>query len=250
MKDFIVRTIVGWICIGSIIISLFFLTPHKKARADLFGGDVAVLTQILVQAINTVTQLRNVLQASRETVGILDEMNRGVKEVLRLAKTAHIPLPPQVYEKAKQLDEAVNTARQFYGVIPERAHAKEKVQYQSGVEALFLSQDAFEYSTFLDNTGESVKSSAIVANQSSATRLTAETLGVVLQAISHSNRIQAKSLEIEATERVENSTREAARYENFLDSHSAFQNQLSSPAFSPLTPIWGEGDTGRNGRTP
>lgn len=235
------RTKVGqkigqWICLGSIAIPLVYLPVYTRpAKADIWGADVGVLMQILVQSIQTVAQLQSVLKTARETTAILDEMNRGVKEVLRLADTAHLPLPPQVYETARQIDQATQLAKSQYGIISDRAPLKDKNEYRNGVEGLFISQDAFDYSTFLDQKGESVKSSAVVANQASATRLTAETLGVVLHAISHSNRIQAKTLQIESTRRVEDSAKDAAQFDNFLETQSALRSQMEAPGFTRLS---------------
>ena len=43
----------------------------SPARADLFGGDVAVLSQILVQAVMQLQQLRNLLSTAKENVDLL-----------------------------------------------------------------------------------------------------------------------------------------------------------------------------------
>jgi hypothetical protein len=91
--------------------------PNKPAQADLFGGDVAVLLQILVQAIDQVYKLQQIIGKAQQTVNILEDMNRGVKEVLRLADTAHVPLPPGVYAQAKSIDQAATEARRLYGDV-------------------------------------------------------------------------------------------------------------------------------------
>ncbi len=239
MRETITRKIAQWFCLGGIAIPLMFFPPAiKPARADIWGADVGVLLQILVQAINTVAQLQAVLKSAKETAAILDEMNRGVKEMLKLAETAHVPLPPQVYEAAKKIEAANMLAQRQYGTISDRAPLKDKNEFQNGVDGLFISQDAFDYSTFLDEKGERVKSSAVVANQASATRLTAETLGVVLHAISHSNRIQAKTLQMESTKRIEESAKSAAQFDNFMDTQAALRSEMDTQGFTPLNSIF------------
>lgn len=226
------KKIVAWICIGSISIGSVFLRP-KEVRADIWGGDVVVLAQILVQAIQQVHNLVQIVGRARETVNLLEEMNRGVKEVLKLSETAHIPLPNQVYENAKKIDQATEEARRVYGVLSEKSPQYTKTHYRSGVEGLYLSQDAFDYSTFLDEQGKKVKSASIIASQATATRLTAQTLGVLLHAISHSNRLQAKELEINSTKRIEDASKEDANYESFIKTHEAVETEFKS-GFSPL----------------
>lgn len=246
------RKIIAWFSIGAVVIAGVLSVPVREASADIWGGDVAVLVNILAQAIKQLTALQSIIGTTRQTVSILEEMNRGVKEVLRLAQTAHVPLPKQVYEQASQIDQALDTARRMYGSLSGSAPPFQRAHYQSGIEGLFLSQDAFDYSTFLDKTGEKVKTSAVVASQASATRLTAETLGVVIHAISQSNRIQAKSLEISSTDRLEHTARANASFQTFLDSHNVIENDLRSSGVSPLNSFAAPASTNgsENGRIP
>lgn len=235
------RKALTWISIAFILFCALFLRPCRLAQADLFGGDVAVLSQILVQTIQQLSTMRSILGQARDTASMLEELNRGVKEALRLADTAHVPLPQQVYDQAKSLDQALETAHQVYGVLPESAPHYDQMQYRSGAEGLFLSEDAFDYSTFLDKQGEKIKSSAVVASQPAATRLTAESLGVLLHAVSHSNRLEAKNLEIISTTRIENSAKDAARFNSFIESHQTLEGDLRGASVSPLN-SFGLGD--------
>lgn len=222
-----------WISITAVVFAEVAISPMKIAHAS-WGAEIPFLIKILAESIQQVKALQAIIGTTRETVSILEEMNRGVKEVLRLAHTAHIPLPKQVYDTAKTIDDATKDARNLYGKLPDHAPVHMKAHYQSGVEGLFLSQDAFEYSKFLDDKGEHIKSSAITASQSSATRLTAESLGVLLHAVSHSNRIQAKSLEVLATKRIEDAAKESADLESFIHTHNAIERDLKSSRFAPL----------------
>ncbi|MBI4404096.1 MAG: hypothetical protein HY537_08045 [Deltaproteobacteria bacterium] len=55
-----------------IIVSLLFLSPNI-ARADLFGGDVAVLTQILAQAVMQLAKLKEILGTAEQNIGLIRE---------------------------------------------------------------------------------------------------------------------------------------------------------------------------------
>jgi len=218
-----------------LVMSLSFGTfIPLKVHADMFGGDIAVLVQILAQAIEQVERMTKLINQGRETVNLLQDLNRGVQDILRLAETAHVPIPAHIYEKAKKIDQAAAEAQRIYGVISDRSPLYTRIHFESGKEGLFLSQDAFEYSTFLDDQGSRVKSSSLSASMPTATRLTAQTLGVVLHAISHSNRIQAKQLEIEATSRLESTAREEARFDNFVDFHHSVETEMKTAPFNNL----------------
>ena len=53
-----------------------FIGSTNVARADLFGGDVAVLVQILAQAIQQLAQLKAILDNGSDTLGLLRDINR------------------------------------------------------------------------------------------------------------------------------------------------------------------------------
>jgi len=233
------KKIITWICIACTLLGSFLAKP-RVVNADLFGADIPILINILTQTITQVQAITQVLGKARETVSILEEMNRGVKEVLNLAETAHIPLPRQVYESARQIDGAVWEARRSYGDIGDHAPRATKNNYRSGVEGLFLSQDALDYSTMLDDKGNKVKTSALTASQASATRLTAETMGVLLHAVSHTNRLEAKQLEISSTHKLQEASRENAEYESFVETHSLINNDMKKKGLSSLNSIGGQ----------
>ena len=211
--------------------------PVHLARADMFGGDIIVLGQILMQAVEEVYKLQSILGNTADTVRLLEEMNRGVKDVLRLAETAHAPLPPGVYEQAKKIDQALWEAKRVYGEVGTKAPIHTRSNYRSGVEALSISQDAFDYSTYLDQQGTKVKSSAVVADPTAAARLTAETMGVLLHASDHANRLQAKSLELSSNTRLESSAKENAQFESYINTHRKIEDEMKASSFSSLNSI-------------
>lgn len=222
---------------GTIIVSMISGSFSPPARADIWGGDVAVLLQILVQTVDEVYKLQQLIGKARETVSVLEDMNSGVKEVLRITQTAHVPLPTGVYRQAHEIDAAASTARAMYGSVSDRSPIQMHNNYRSGVEALSLSEDAFDYSTFLDDKGERIKSSAVLANQASATRLTAETLGIILHSVNHSSRIQAKELELNSNSRLEDSAKASARFESYENTHQRIEDDLNGGSFSSLNEV-------------
>src|SRR5579885_1243564 len=132
------RRCLKWLSIGAIIISSSILVRMKPAEALFgFGEDIPFLIQLIGHAVTQIQELSTIIGAAQDTASVLDEMNRGVKEVLRLAETAHVPLPPQVFEQAKKIDQAAEYAHGLYGALPESAPRYAQLEYQSGVEGLF-----------------------------------------------------------------------------------------------------------------
>ncbi|MBV2167154.1 MAG: hypothetical protein KUL82_00495, partial [Bdellovibrio sp.] len=60
------------------IFSIAMTLAPISARADLFGGDVVVLTQILVQTIQTVLQLKAILSNGQDSLNLMRDINAGV----------------------------------------------------------------------------------------------------------------------------------------------------------------------------
>lgn len=233
------KRFLSWICIGFLASTMVLTIPTRHAQA-MFGEDIPFLIQLVTQAIQQIQALQNIIGQARKTASLLEEMNRGIKDVLRIAETAHIPLPKQIYDQAKTIDEALRKAHEVYGELPGRAPTHTRHDYRSGVEGLYLSEDAFEYSTFLDKEGNKVKSSALAASPSAAARLTAETLGVLLHAVSQTNRLQAKSLELQSTAKVEEAARDNVRHESFYETHDAIEKRLKDSGFSGLNSLFGD----------
>lgn len=237
-----------WICLGTLVAAEVLVAPPKRVHAA-WGAELPILINILTQAITQVRNLQLIIGTTRDTVSLLQEMNRGVREVLRLAQTAHVPLPPQVYEMANTIEAATREAESVYGVLSGATPAHTRNTYQSGTEGLFLSQDAFRYSSTLDQAGERIKESAIVASQASATRLTAESMGVLIHAVSHGNRLSAKGLEILSTERIEDAAKESAKFEAFVSSQNQIEDHLRRAPIPSLNSIFDEPAPGDSGGT-
>jgi hypothetical protein len=81
----------------------------------MFGGDVAVLMQILVQTIEELAQLKSILQNGSDTLGLLQDINRGINDSLQMAQTLGLRVDPGLYRDLKKVDQAVLGLEQIYG---------------------------------------------------------------------------------------------------------------------------------------
>lgn len=74
------------------------------ARADIWGADVAVLAQILQQTILQLAELKAILQSGNDTLGLLQEVNRGINDSLHMAETLGIRVDPGLYRELHKVD--------------------------------------------------------------------------------------------------------------------------------------------------
>lgn len=170
-----------------------------NANADLFGGDVAVLTQILAQAIQQLYQLKQIFQEGQDSLELMREINRGINDSLNLARTVYPNLDPGIYREWDRIDRALNGVRQVYGAVTPSLDAPiQQDTDQNIAEAIALNNSIYKYTSDIDAIGESIKQTSHVVSPGGAQKLTAESLGVMLNVLNQTLRAQATGLKIQA----------------------------------------------------
>lgn len=171
----------------------------RSAKADLFGGDVAVLVQILANAIQQLAQLKNILDTGKDNLDLIREINRGINDSLNLAKTVYPDIDPGIYKDWNKVSDAINKLQQIYGIIPASSDQKIHSDTDSQVaEAITLNNSIYEYTKEIDEIGEAVKSYSHQVSPGGAQKLTAQTLGVMLHVLNQTLRAQATGLKLQA----------------------------------------------------
>jgi hypothetical protein len=173
--------------------------PISETRADLFGGDVAVLTQILVQTIQQLAQLRQILGAGKDTLGLMRDINRGINDSLSLMRTIGPGTDPGIYRDWNSVDSALRHLQAIYGgsILSKDSRAQQDAD-QSVAEAVAKGNALYKYTGDIDQVGERVKSASHSVSPGGAQKLTAETLGVILNVLNESLRTQATGLKLQA----------------------------------------------------
>ena len=100
------------------IFSFTMLFAPVSARADLFGGDVVVLTQILVQTIQTVLQLKAILSSGQDSLNLMRDINAGVRSGLDVIRIINPKFNPGVYGDLNNADTVLRAIQDIYGTVP------------------------------------------------------------------------------------------------------------------------------------
>lgn len=175
------------------------ITFVPTARADLFGGDVAVLTQILANALQQLAQLRNILQTGRDNIGLIRDINRGINDSLNLIRTISPNTDPGLYKDWEKVSEALNKLEAVYGIVIESRDSRiQKDTDQSVAEAVALNNSIYKYTKVIDEIGELIKSQSHAVSPGGAAKLTAQSLGVMLNLQNEMLRTQATGLKLQA----------------------------------------------------
>src|SRR6185437_9155893 len=70
--------------------ALFLLSP--AAHAGWFGEDDMLLAQLVQNSVQELVQLKTILQNGSDTLGLLQDVNRGITDSLQLASSLGIPV--------------------------------------------------------------------------------------------------------------------------------------------------------------
>ncbi len=219
------KTFVG----GALIcISVLFIPVHS-ARADMFGGDVAVLTQILANALQQLAQLRQMLQTGKDTLGFLQDINRGINDSLRMAETLGIRIDPGLYRGLNKVDDAVSTVERLFGrtVDSPRAAIFRNTDQTVG-EAISFNNELSEYTRRLDILGEEIKRTSHSVSPGGASKLTAQSLGVMIHVMNQQMRATGQSLKLQAQALAINNKKDKDQTEQFINEGQQLKARLQS----------------------
>ena len=216
------------------MLSLSLALPIQKAKADLFGGDVVVLTQILIQAIEQYIKLKEMLETAQSNLKLLEDVNSGIDTILGQLETIYPDSNLRVYSDWKSFERALKKAQKIYGKAPD---SKDKVSQEhidtSVVESMLLYNNITKHSKMLDKVAERIKSLSQSASPKGAVKLTAQTLGISLQVQNEMLRTQAAQLKVQAQDLAYKNKLEKEQTEFFLSTANNLKNKLKKhkPAF-------------------
>jgi hypothetical protein len=181
-----------------ICILLISLVP-AFSKASIFGEETIVLTQILAETIQELIQIKALLSSNQDSLGIMQEMSRGINDSLALYKSLSPNSQAGIYSDWKNAQSVIQNLQSIYGLVSLSPEAK--VQHdtdQQVAEAVTLNNSIYEYTNQIDQIGEDIKNASNDASPGRAEKLTAQSLGVMLHVLDQQLRTQATSLKLQA----------------------------------------------------
>lgn len=179
-----------------ILVHLYSATP---ARADLWGGDLIYLSQILANAIQQLGQLRQIFNSGQDTLNMMKDINRGINDSLALIRTISPNSDPGLYRDWEKVQDALKKLEDIYGVaIPSGDFQVQRDTDQSIAEAITFNNSVYKYTKTIDEIGETIKLQSHNVSPGGAAKLTAQSLGVLLHVQNESLRAQATGLKLQA----------------------------------------------------
>jgi hypothetical protein len=184
---------------GIAMLLSFCLIFAMPAQADFWGGDLPLLAQILSTTIQQLAQLQSILGTGKDTLGLLRDINRGVRDALDIMQTANATLKPGALSDLNNLQLVLSKIQDLYGRIPNTSEAKmQTMTDQTVAEAIDLHNEAFKYADRIDPEAERIKDYAHLVNPQGAGKLTAESIGVMIHVLNQILRTNAAILKLQS----------------------------------------------------
>jgi hypothetical protein len=212
------------------VICLSLVIPGSEAHADIWGGDVAVLMQILVQTIEQLAELRQIFSTGSDTLGLLQDINAGVRTGLNVIRIVNPRFDPGMYGNLGQADQALNLVQDLYGRVPQTADARlQQSQDQSVAESLAMHGNLYRYADQVDADSQRMLEHAQVVSPQGAGKLQAQSLAVLIGVSTQILRTNSAMLKLMAENLALSNRREKLNAEQFRMQYDGL-----SKAFSDL----------------
>jgi hypothetical protein len=203
-------------------------TVVRPAKADLFGGDVAVLTSILANAIQQLNQLQGLVSTGSDSLNLLKDIHKGINDSLNLLKTIN-PADPGTYADWLKAYDAIRKLKQIYGESVDSPEVGiQNDADQSVAEAIALNNSIYQQAAQTDAIGEQVKDYSHSASPDGAQKLTAQTLGVMIHVLNSSVRAQATGLKLQAQTLAIQNRKDKMMTKNLLETSAGLGQAFAS----------------------
>jgi hypothetical protein len=197
---------------------LLLMGNPRQARADLFGGDVAVLSQMLIQSVMQLAKLRALLASAGDQVDLIRQINQGINDSLILLKTIDPNLDPGLYREWTDANDSLRRLTDIYGAVPQSPEAQvQKDTDQEVAEAVAANNAFYKYSQAYDRVGEQIKQGSHNASPGGAQKMTAQALGIVIQILNQNLRAQSTGLKLQAQKLALENRKEKAETKQFVE---------------------------------
>lgn len=225
-----------------ILVPLFALFVASPAKADMFGGDVVVLTQILVQSIQTVLQLKAMLETGHDTLDLLRDVNSGVRSGLDFIRIVNPNFNPGVYGNLSDADSVLRAIQGLYGTVPKGMDEDlMTAQDQSVAEVISMNRNLYDYADQVDREKDRIIYHASVVSPQGAGKLQGQALGVMIGVMTQLLRSQSQMLKIMAQNMAMENRKEKLSTQSFQENYRSLSTGFKELPHETKLPRLGGG---------
>lgn len=226
-----------------IFLCFLLLLPLSPARADLFGGDVAVLSQILVQSIQTVIQLKSILDNGKDALNLARDLNAGIRSGLDLIRIINPKFNPGVYGDLRNTQNVLRAIEAIYGATPDGADQDLiRSQDMSVAEVISMNRNLYDYADQVDRERERILYHSQVVSPQGAAKLQNQSLAVLIGVMTQLLRTQSQMLKIMAQNTALDTRKEKLLSQEFKQNYQGLSEGFKTlPSNLKLPSLNGQG---------
>ena len=211
------------------LIMLISVSMPKHARADLFGGDVVILTKILIQAIQQLQQLQMIYQNGRDTISLTRELNRGIRHGLEIIRILNPKFDPGIYGGLENAESVQRAIEDLYGMIPRTSESRlQEAQDRSASESIAMNRNLFRYADDVDLEARRIISHAQDVSPQGAAKLTAESIAILIGVSTQVLRTNSMMLKMMGQNMALSNRKEKLQASQFKTQYKEISNGIGS----------------------
>lgn len=213
----------------------------QKSRADLFGGDVVILTQILANAIQQLVQLRQILSTGSDSLNLLRDINRGIRDGLTVLQMINPRFNPGLYGDLETADRVLNVITDLYGRIPQTAEMRlQAAQDRSVSESIAMNGNLFRFADQADEESKRIFNHSQAVSPQGAAKLTAQSIAVLISVSTQVLRTNSMMLKMMSENMALQNRKEKLQSAQFKSQYDGLSNALGGlPKETKLKPLEG-----------
>jgi hypothetical protein len=220
------------------VIAVSALEP-PVAKADFFGGDVVVLTQILANALLQLAQLKNLVSSGTDTLGLLQDVNRGIRDGLTTIQILNPKFNPGLYGNLATADSVLAIIKNLYGNIPQTSEYRlQEAQDRSVAESIAMNGTLFQYADQADEESRRIIDHSQVVSPQGAAKLTAQSIAVLIGVTTQVLRTNSMMLKMMGENMALSNRHEKLQSEQFRNQYDGLSNAIDKlPSETTLIPL-------------
>jgi len=204
---------------------------------------LVVLTQILAQAIQQLIQLKEILSTGSDTLDLLKDINRGIKEGLAVIQLINPKFNPGLYGNLNTAEQVLGVIEDLYGRIPQTREAKlQEAQDRSVAESIAMNSTLYQFADQADERSRQIMDHAATVNPQGAAKLTAQSIAVLINVTTQVLRTNSMMLKMMGQDMAVSNRKGKLQSEQFKTQYEGLSEGMTSlPKQLTVSPLRGGG---------
>lgn len=211
----------------------------QPAKADLFGGDVAVLVQILAQTIKQLYELQRIVSTGQDSLSLWRDINRGIRDGLRIIQIINPKFNPGLYGGLETSEQVQRAIEDLYGAIPQTSEFRlQEAQDRSVAESIAMNGTLFQFADSVDEEAKRIIEHARSVNPQGSAKLTNQSLAVLIGVTTQVLRTNSMMLKMMGQNMALSNRKEKLQATQFKTQYEGISNALGGlPKETKLIPL-------------